>query len=510
MDMSKIKVLHITPQKWIMEKFLNIYENVEWITLELGQIDLLDRIIEKQKGRCFDVVLCTEIIDNTILEKLSCVIEAYGLIIDKRLISSLSDRIYKMKRPQVVSIQDREALLKSISDNFFSGQMGSKMHVNTININDNFKGECKIYGEAEVVLSGNFTELNGTNLLTWQYNIGMFKRSKKIWMEYFCEGEIDLTLTVLRIREGSSDIIQCSQYNKEEIDKGIEIEYEENLGYLNIALAVSGNGVLHVGPLHYRDSRHNYGEYILGGKKVFDLKRQEIFYYFNPGDLKPPLNVYFSGYRSAEGFEGFFMMKRLGAPFLLITDPRLEGGSFYMGSHELEEKLMGVIQGALEELGFSQQELILSGLSMGTFGALYYAANLTPHTVIVGKPLVNVGDIAANEIIVRPRGFPTSLDILYSLTGSLEYSSVAKLNQRFWTKFQSGDFYKTQFIVAYMRDDDYDSKAFSGLLETLADSQALIISKGISGRHNDQSGAINEWFVKQYKRILREAFNREE
>ncbi|XHB95376.1 accessory Sec system protein Asp2 [Lactococcus garvieae] len=31
---------------------------------------------------------------------------------------------------------------------------------------------------------------------------------------------------------------------------------------------------------------------------------------------------------------------------------------------------------------------------------------------------MNIGDIAANEELVRPGGFPTSLDILRSLTGS--------------------------------------------------------------------------------------------
>ena len=33
--------------------------------------------------------------------------------------------------------------------------------------------------------------------------------------------------------------------------------------------------------------------------------------------MKPPLNVYFSGYRTAEGFEGYYMMKRMNAPFYL-------------------------------------------------------------------------------------------------------------------------------------------------------------------------------------------------
>ena len=42
-----------------------------------------------------------------------------------------------------------------------------------------------------------------------------------------------------------------------------------------------------------------------------------------------------------------------------------------------------MIQNALDFLGFKHDELILSGLSMGSFGALYYAAQLEPAAVVV-------------------------------------------------------------------------------------------------------------------------------
>ena len=76
-----------------------------------------------------------------------------------------------------------------------------------------------------------------------------------------------------------------------------------------------------------------------------------------------------------EGFEGYFMMNKMNAPFILIGDPRLEGGSFYLGSETFEQGIINVIQNALDFLGFKHDELILSGLSMGSFGALYYALN---------------------------------------------------------------------------------------------------------------------------------------
>ncbi|MGC4432596.1 accessory Sec system protein Asp2, partial [Streptococcus suis] len=65
-----------------------------------------------------------------------------------------------------------------------------------------------------------------------------------------------------------------------------------------------GAGKLSIGALHWRYSRMGLGRFVLGGKRIADSKRQELFYYFNPGDMKPPLNVYFSGFRGAEGFEG--------------------------------------------------------------------------------------------------------------------------------------------------------------------------------------------------------------
>ena len=37
-------------------------------------------------------------------------------------------------------------------------------------------------------------------------------------------------------------------------------------------------------------------------------------------------------------FEGFNMMRRMGTPFLLITESRVEGGAYYLGDKEYEKK----------------------------------------------------------------------------------------------------------------------------------------------------------------------------
>ena len=62
----------------------------------------------------------------------------------------------------------------------------------------------------------------------------------------------------------------------------------------------------------------------------------------------------------------------------LFGPPRLEGGAFYLGTGELEDSIQATIQHYLDYLGLDRSDLILSGLSMGTFPALYYGAYFEP------------------------------------------------------------------------------------------------------------------------------------
>ncbi len=65
------------------------------------------------------------------------------------------------------------------------------------------------------------------------------------------------------------------------------------------------------------------------------------------------------------------MMRSLDHPFILIGDPRLEGGEFYRDVRgDLEEQLVNFIDNKLEELNLNRHDLNLMGLSMGTTGAI--------------------------------------------------------------------------------------------------------------------------------------------
>lgn len=487
------------------------HSKLDWYFFDLNTADEEGylNLLEQMEGRKFEGVLCTDKIDNNIISKFSELFEPYSLIVEKSLSNDISQELKKKKCPIFKSLDNIDLLLTDFSLYFYPGQNGGKQNIGTIAIAENYTGEVEYSGSHRLKISGDFESCSKQYLLTWRTSIYTFQGSIKLWLEYTHTDGVELSLTIVGLTDNCEDI-KAYSLNESEFEDGIEINPENKLGAFNVYLTARGKGDIEVGSLHWRFSRHNYGEMILGGKKIFDHKKEEIFYYFYPGDLKPPLNVYFSGFKTLEGFEGFNMMKNLGSPFLLLTDCRLKGGSFYIGSKELENKLVDVVNSCLNYLSFSHQELILSGLSMGTFGSLYYASHLSPHAVIIGKPIIEIGTMAKNETIIRPGGFGPSLDILRSLTGNISSSEISTLNQRFIDNFKVGNFDQTKFVIAYMQDDDYDNTAYEKLLDYLSKTDASVIAKGLPGRHSDDNTGIVSWFLKNYQRILSEDFKRKE
>ena len=220
--------------------------------------------------------------------------------------------------------------------------------------------------------------------------------------------------------------------------------------------------------------------------------------------------IYFAGYRPAEGFEGYWMMKNLGCPFLLFSDPRIEGGAFYIGSEELESKVRKTIQYYLDYLGLTSSDLILSGLSMGTFPALYYGSFFEPYAVVVGKPLTNIGTVARRGRLDAPWIFNTGFDVLSHQTGGMTSGHANELDQYFWKSFKKADFSNTTFGLSYMKDEDMDPQAYEELVEHLCNTGAKILSRGTSGRHNDDTGENVAWFLHFYHMVLKTGFGRGE
>ena len=152
--------------------------------------------------------------------------------------------------------------------------------------------------------------------------------------------------------------------------------------------------------------------------------------------------------------------------------------------------------------------MVLSGLSMGTFGALYFGTRVPACDIVVGKPLLSLGTMAENERLVRPGVFPTSLDVLWKACGSLSQDAIARLNERFWNLFDDADWAGRSVYAAYMIEDDYDGDAYQRLLSHVKGTGAKVVGKGLHGRHNDDTRGIVSWFVGQLRRVLHERYGR--
>ncbi len=509
MKTNKIKVLQIGDHSWgkSIEDFENHIDIRAYWDINSLQSDHGDDFNEFIKN--FDAVLILSQEEKLQYELVLSSVEKYSVLYDEKIVDESPDirKIFENHLAYAINMSDERKILYELTKYFFSGQYGEKFKVDSIKVNPNFSGEVKYIGHVGVDLIGNFGK-DFQPIISWRYN-GILGENynQELWLEYAADEKVRVILLVHLINAGSSDIVRSWQTENFSDNNPLIIEnYDENQYYLAMTLKAKGEGSLRVGNLHNRRSRQKFGTFTLGGSRYVDDSNQEIMTYFNPGNYQPPLNVYFSGYRTAEGFEGYGMMKSLGHPFLLVTDPRLEGGAFYIGSSQLENSIVSIINNTLRNLGFKSRELIMSGLSMGTFGALYYSGNFRPKAVIVGKPLVNLGTMALNEKLKRPGGFGTSLDLLIANEKGSTLESARLLNLKFWQKFGQGNFDETLFAIAYMINDDYDETAYPDLLEKLSHSQSRIISKGIPGRHNDASSTINQWFITQYRRIMIDEF----
>lgn len=496
---------HFTESKYTDWDYLNpdVFENFS------DYIHAVKTTIEVH-GK-FDFIFVQTPFSEGLMETLEIVSQPYSTYVDQQYWNDNFEHHdlvqNRMIRPlNYDSPNDLYEILKSVT---FPGQYGDKVSPKYCVVNPAFKGEALYLGNKALALSGDFGN-DMTPILSWQKHL-FYDEGKviQIWPEFTVTGNVEVEFKFRLITKGTSDtVVEEFVRQHHELHVPLEIPRRTHDAYIIISARAKGQGTFHMGAVHKRWSRLDMGQFILGGKRFTDNNHDEFIYYFNPGDMKPPLNVYFSGYRPAEGFEGYFMMNRFKAPFILIGDPRIEGGAFYLGSETYEQAIKNVIQEGLDHLGFKQNELILSGLSMGSFGALYYGAQLNPAGIVVGKPLINVGTVAHNMPLQRPEDFGTALDVLLKNEGGLEPSDIDHLNHKFWDKIENADFSKTTFAIAYMEQDDYDMHAFEMLLPVMTRQHARVMSRGVPGRHNDDSPTITSWFVNFYNIILESRFGR--
>lgn len=480
---------------------LHIPDYVEW-----NYINDLKEAIE----RGYDVCILNRCVNEKEARILLKKIRAYTLfLLDDVQVDQWTTWICRSRRARVLDIQTMQEFINEDIHLFYSYTYGEKYDPHSLSISQSFKGNVFWDGFSGVELEGDYGN-DFYQIAYWRYNIPVFQdQTIDFWLEYEKDESVSIQLKIEQFQSGSLSTLQNRWiFSEKDLNSLVYIENQEANGSVFVSLHAKGKGKLKIVGLHDRHSRKSYGSFLPGGIRKVTSKREEVFLYFDPGDMKPPLNVYFSGYKTEEGFEGYNIMRKMGAPFLLVAESRLEGGGFYLGDKEYEDYIVSGIQDCLKQLGFDNSQLILSGLSMGTFGALYNGCKLRPHAILLGKPLVSLGDMANNERISRPGGFPTSLDALVKNYGDMSEKSIDALNHRFWDLFDQTDWSQTKFIVSYMLEDDYDMTAYDRLISHIDDVGVEIIGKGVHGRHNDDTYSIVAWFKNQYDGILKSDFGR--
>lgn len=499
--MNKISVLQVGNED--LSLTLHIPDNVTW-----NYVDDLKEATE----RGYDVGVLSRCVNKEEAYILLKKIRAYTLfLLDDVDVDKWTKWICTSRRAKVLDIETLQEFVNDDIQLFFSYTYGEKYDPHSLSISQSFKGSVFWDGFSGVELEGDYGD-DYYQIAYWRGNIPVFKnQSIDFWLEYEKDESVSIQLKIEQFQSGSLSTLQNRWiFSEEDLKSIVCITNNKMDGPVFVSLLAKGKGKLKIVGLHDRHSRKEYGSFLPGGIRKVTSKREEVFMYFDPGDMKPPLNVYFSGYKTQEGFEGFYMMRNMGAPFLLIMEARLEGGAFYLGDKEYENLIVSGIQDCLNQLGFDRSQLILSGLSMGTFGALYNGCKLRPHAILLGKPLASLGDIARNERISRPGGFPTSLDVLSKNCGDMSLKSIDALNHRFWDLFDQTDWSQTKFIVSYMLEDDYDMTAYNRLISHIDDVGVEVIGKGVHGRHNDDTYSIVAWFKNQYDEILKNDFDRGE
>lgn len=487
---------------------LNLFEGmIEKIPKNIKIISIEELKNENIEEKVIDALILSIWPEDDILDELSLLVEPYRTFYDSSLllINNQVNNFVRRTCAQPYQSVDIIDVINKLSIVLPVKPYGVRYKIDSIEIMPEFKNSTQYHGQDKIEIKSKYSG-EYRQLLTWKKTI-VFKKGQplELWLEHTHDTKVELMLKVLHIESGTvNKILSVKTYSQRDIENSIIINEIGNENYLSISLYIKGEGSISIGNLHVRNSNLGFGQFVFGGQRALTLKNEEFMYYFHPGNLKPPFTVYFSGYRTLEGFEGYSLMKDLGTPFLLVSDPRLEGGAFYIGDDEYESMIVDTVNTYLDYLGFNNKDLILSGLSMGTYGALYYGTLLSPHSVVIGKPLINLGTMAENEELLRPHEFPTSLDLLIKNEGSLTKKAAKKFNNKYWDSFVKQKLMDTNYYIAYMLNDDYDATAYSDLLNYLPNNRIKIVGKGFTGRHNDNTTSIVNWFFIQLKSVVKE------
>lgn len=485
-----IRCLQVGKEDW-SEKY-DLPANIEWIFFSNDEADrmIAEKLQDKKRNveLKFHAILLTDL--NTLVEAkyIFKIAKPHQVLYDssQEVSPFLKEGLHRLLA-QTVDVSQPTDVLHDLSTYFFKSQYGHRLVTESVVVQPKFLGNVSHRSSCEMRIKADFGEqfqpvLNyrdTTRIIIDEY------RKTNLFLEYTCEGNVELQFVIETLNMYSGEITKHEVFSQTEMDNMIEYGPIGAHQVVNFHLFAKGKGTICIGSLQLRYSRGRYGEFTLGGERLTNQRGHEIISFFDPGDFQPPLCVYFGGWRSAGGFEGYRMMKNLKKPMMLLEDSALLGGGFYRGDSELEEKVINVIKEKLAFLGFTTDQLILSGMSMGTHGAIYYGAKLHAYGLILIKPIIAFEPIIRNYKLKGVGIFPTALDVVRLMEQQTEMKGYQEIDKQFFDSIAENGIEHTKLAMVYMKNEDYDDTACERLTRYYLSKNQLVLSKGLSGRHND-------------------------
>lgn len=511
-----MRVLQLGNNDW--SKQYSIPKDIDWLFNVFPEPVVIGKNGKVKPPKRYDVVIITGKTDlkNEEWDKLQWLVDPYHVLYSPRAEEVINDHGKRFLDCQAAEkiTEDPQTLIDHLQVRYFFGQSGLRIFPGQLSLNASKISQFEYLDSGHMKLKVNAPD-HWVNIGSYRQTLMLDpNRLINLWLE-FQSKNVQLRLRIFIQPTGADGDPQNNKVMTIEYSSlkevTIPVPASKDARFACISLEAKGQGKLILGVLHSRWSREGKGHFIAGGHRLINAeKREDIAYFFNPGDMKPPLNVYFSGARGLEGFEAYPLFRSLHAPSLLFTDMRLSIGQFYDDAeNSMGRKIKDTILDTLDRLHFDRSQLIMNGISMGTYPAMKYGAQLGAYMINVAKPLGDLGYIAYRARLQRPDEFDTIFDIDHQIMDKkLELDNLKQLDKKFWEEFNQADLSNTRLFIGYMNNDDYDNHAIDKLKQSPAVKKALQLSyKGYEGRHNDDP-TVKSWFIGRLTQVLKDDFGR--
>ncbi len=500
-----IKVLHVLDGNDQLQLNTENAVNVWTVGAErMEEAGILSALLQMKAP--FELVILEAIVGSRALVALRTTTEPYRVLYTNRILrnDAAMDRYLTLKAASFMDPVHVEDVISDVRYRYYRKNKGTRLLPEDMENNDPTV-EMTCIGDVEVRLRGDYGDFYKP-VITLRRNPFLSAGDIwEFWPEYSLDEGVDIYFRIrLYAADTPDELLQEWVFQGPQLQSTMYLMNGNGDGNLSVTCFLRGKGTAHLGTIHLRRSRVGSGYFLPGGQRIWMHNREELFYQVVPGQHHGPLLVYFGGYNVEEGFHGYEALLEMGCPTLLLSDPRLKGGCFYLGNEEYESTVLALIRDIQDQFGLPHEQVVFAGQSMGAYAALYYAAQIRPGALVLGRPIANLGSAAALTRTIRPGVFRNAQDVLLKIQGAAGPSYEKDLDQRLWTILDQSDLTDTEVAVCYMEQDDYDPTAFTNLREHLEKRGAWVFGKGMVGRHDDRAEAVTFWMNGQLKRLVDE------